>query len=288
MEKFLVKCTDGSIRSVQAASRLQGTVTTVSVAEDLQYEKIDYLELLLHADPIYAGDAGYYIVGAGNGRCQNRDYGIGTFKEREDCTVVLDDCFLPLFGLQHGGNTYIAIVTGMRDDISQVIEIKDNQYFIKIRFMIDGTVPYEPISVEFHTLDRDATYCDMAKAYRAYQLERGYQPLKERLTPELSYALDAINVRIRMAWKPVPCPVAEQTPENEPPVHTACTFDDVIRIMELANASDSFTSTEVQKALGKPKPTTARLLKKMCDASLLTMIGAGRSTRYQKLNRETN
>ena len=63
---------------------------------------------------------------------------------------------------------------------------------------------------------------------------------------------------------------------------------DVICILELANASDSFTSTKVQEALGKPKPTAARLIKKMCDANLLTVIGAGRSTRYQKSNRETN
>ena len=63
---------------------------------------------------------------------------------------------------------------------------------------------------------------------------------------------------------------------------------DVIRILELANASDSFTSTEVQAALGKPKPTMARLLKKMCDANLLSMIGAGRSTKYRMSNRETN
>ena len=63
---------------------------------------------------------------------------------------------------------------------------------------------------------------------------------------------------------------------------------DVIRIMELANASDSFTSTEVQEVLEKPKPTAARLIKKMCDKSLLSIIGAGRSTRYQKSNCETN
>ncbi len=63
---------------------------------------------------------------------------------------------------------------------------------------------------------------------------------------------------------------------------------DVIRIMELANASDSFTSTEVQEVLGKTKPTVARLIKKMCDKCLLSVIGAGRSTRYQKSNCETN
>ena len=37
---------------------------------------------------------------------------------------------------------------------------------------------------------------------------------------------------------------------------------DVINIMELVNASDSFTSTEVQEILRKSKHTAARLLKK--------------------------
>lgn len=64
---------------------------------------------------------------------------------------------------------------------------------------------------------------------------------------------------------------------------------DVIRIMELADTSKAFTSAEVQAALGKPKPTVARLLKKICDAGLLKMVGSGRATKYQKTsqNRET-
>ncbi len=57
---------------------------------------------------------------------------------------------------------------------------------------------------------------------------------------------------------------------------------DVIRIMELADTSKAFTSAEVQAALGKPKPNVARLLKKICDAGLLKMVGSGRATKYQK------
>jgi hypothetical protein len=87
--------------------------------------------------------------------------------------------------------------------------------------------------VEYHAIDKpDATYADMARTYRSYQLAHGFAPLARRMTPELAYSLDAINVRIRMGWKPVPCSVFEQTLENEPPMHVACTFDDVIHLME--------------------------------------------------------
>ena len=63
----------------------------------------------------------------------------------------------------------------------------------------------------------------------------------------------------------------------------------VIRIMVLSDTSNTFTSAEVQATLGKPKPTVARLLKKICDAGLLKMVGSGRATKYQKLtqNHET-
>jgi ATP-dependent DNA helicase RecG len=57
---------------------------------------------------------------------------------------------------------------------------------------------------------------------------------------------------------------------------------DVIRIMELCDTSKRFTSAEVQAILGKPKPTVARLLKKICDTGLLKMVGSGRATKYQK------
>lgn len=41
---------------------------------------------------------------------------------------------------------------------------------------------YEDIAVEFHLLDKDATYAAMAKVYRKYQLDREECiPLKERI-----------------------------------------------------------------------------------------------------------
>ena len=47
---------------------------------------------------------------------------------------------------------------------------------------------------------------------------------------------ESVNVRVRMAWKEVPCKIYNQSEENEPPVYVACSFDDVIRIMEAYHA----------------------------------------------------
>lgn len=45
-------------------------------------------------------------------------------------------------------------------------------------------------------------------------------------------ASNSIEVRVRQGWKPVPSPVENQTPETEPPVHAACTFDRVCDIVD--------------------------------------------------------
>lgn len=42
--------------------------------------------------------------------------------------------------------------------------------------------------------------------------------------------MEAPEVRIRQAWKPVPSPVPYQTPENEPPLMPVVTFDRVADI----------------------------------------------------------
>ena len=233
MKNFSVKYIDGKNEVIEGTVQtVDNSIKRITLSEELNYDNIEYIELYMHSETINAGDNGYYIVSAGNGSCQNRDYGLGTFKRLPDSETVLKDCFMPVFGINHGGTCRVAIVTGMCGNVSQVVEIKDNRYSIKLRFLIDSVAPYENIEVEFHELSSDATYSDMAKDYRAYQLEHGFRPLKERLTTELKYSLEAINVRIRMCWKPVPCKIALQTEENEPDVHVACTFDDVIKIME--------------------------------------------------------
>lgn len=43
-------------------------------------------------------------------------------------------------------------------------------------------------------------------------------------------------MRIRQGWKPVPPPVREQTPETEPEMHVAATFDDVSELLDVFQA----------------------------------------------------
>lgn len=232
MKNFFIKYKDGKTETVEGKITL-GNVSEYELVKDIDYTKVDYVEFDLHEDTIPSGDDGFYIVSAGWGRCENHDYGICLFKEREDCEILLRDIFMPVFGLKHNGVCQVAIVTGMATDVAQIIKIENNRYLSKVRFEIDGQVPYENIKIEMHTIDdENSDYCDIAKLYRNYQLEHGFTTVKDRLTPELKYSVESTNVRIRMAWKPVPCTIAEQTPENEPDVHVACTFDDVIRVME--------------------------------------------------------
>ncbi|MBO5754468.1 MAG: hypothetical protein J6R89_00265, partial [Clostridia bacterium] len=74
-------------------------------------------------------------------------------------------------------------------------------------------------------------------AYRGYLLKYGgCKPIVERENDILRYAKESMYVRIRMGWKEVPSPVAEQTPENEPPMHVACDFDRVGELMDAFHA----------------------------------------------------
>lgn len=232
MNSFLIKYKNGNTKTVAATiNNISSTVTENVLDAELDYSDVEYAELMLHSAPIPAGSDGFYLLNAG--RSGNRDFGIGYFKEREDTEFIQTECFIPVFALKNNDLCFIAIVTGMPASTVQVINIKDNHYTYAIRFMLDGYAPFENIKVEFHYINKkDATYCDMAKAYRDYQLNHGFERLQNRMTPELKYSLEAINVRIRMGWKPVPCQVFDQTIENEPEMHVACTFDDVVNIIE--------------------------------------------------------
>jgi hypothetical protein len=143
---------------------------------------------------------------------------------------------MPMFGVKTPRGAMTVILTGMRYEAHHLAEIKDGVYTVFPRFVLDGDVPYEDIAVEFHLLDKNkATYSDMAKVYRKYQLdEKVCVPLKERTknNPVLDYAAQSMEIRVRMGWKPVPSPVAEQTAENEPPMKVAITFDRFKQIVD--------------------------------------------------------
>ena len=234
MNNFIVKYTSGEYKKFEAVPAFtKNGSAEYSFTEDIDFTQIKYIEFPLHDFKIKAGDEGFFLLPAGNKGCKNREYGIGYFKARENEETVLRNCFTAVYGFKHKELLRTAIVTGMVHDAQFVASVKDNEYALSLRFVFDGEVPYESIRLEvYDKTDAHADYCDMAKIYREYKLRNGFRSIKDRLTPELEYSALAPNIRIRMGWKPVPCQVIHQTPETEPPLHAACTFDDVIALME--------------------------------------------------------
>ncbi len=198
--------------------RMRAVVRKESVPEGAQ--KLDFLPDYFAA---HEGEEGYMAFPA--------NY-LTYFKGHEDafrpaCTPTLymfgaktkDRCFV---GIQRGAERYDSVI---------MADIKDGRYTLYPRYNLDGDPPYGDFIVDYFTLTgTDADYSGMARTYRRVRLEEdGLLPLTERTkgNPFLTYAAASPYIRIRLGWKPVPSPVEEQTPENEPPVHVAMTFDRV-------------------------------------------------------------
>jgi len=179
--------------------------------------------------PIYtqvtANEDGYFLL-PGH-RETLKDSAIGYFKERPDCEFLLSEPFLPVFGIRHNGKAHLYVVTSNEENANILVKVKDNIYSFFFCFTSDET----PEIKEFILTGDEASYNGMARAYRNYLLENGFVSIKDRLCPKLSYSAESIYVRIRHGWKPVPCKIHEQTLENEPPMHVACTFSDVENLM---------------------------------------------------------
>ncbi len=143
---------------------------------------------------------------------------------------------MPMFGWATPRGAWLAVVTSLPCYPQEEVAAKGGRY--RVSCVLGEELcrdPYEDFEIAFFRFPAGTDYCVLAKRYREYQLSRGVvSPLKERAAdnPALAYAVEAPEIRIRMAWKPVPSPLPNQQPENEPPVHVAATFDrvkDIVR-----------------------------------------------------------
>ena len=208
-----------------------GNVITATFPEDVDLSQVKYVTVKLHEDDICFGDEGYYVF-SGTGSTVCKAGSIGYFKERQDVHHENRTQHMPIFGLRHNGKGFLCIITGMRFNFWPVMDIKNGKYEFSLKYVADKQGAYENPSFEMHLLEgEDCQYVQMAKIYRNYRLSRDLKPIKERLNPELKYAAESMLVRIRNGWKPAPCEVTDQTLKNEPPMHVACTFSDVEKIM---------------------------------------------------------
>ncbi len=145
------------------------------------------------------------------------------FTKRADCEYMADSNTMPVFGFKTAEKTVFAVVTGMTYEYRIIVGVKDNTFYIYPRFFVNSKTNYENIEVVYHILPKGSDYNDMAALYRKMM---NVKPLSERAkeSPELAYAMESVELRIRLAWKPVPSPVKCQTPENEPEVVVGCTL----------------------------------------------------------------
>ncbi len=224
-----IKLSNGTISYADIKETDNGEYISVTLDKKIDYKQVEYIDFDIDRATTRTGEKGYY--------CQfpyNKGASICYFNERDEAEVYIKNLTMPIICVKNEHICYMGIITGMAASAGQVITYNDGVYNTFIRFNIDCEDVYEPIEMRIYILPLSSEYSDMARVYRNYQLtEGGFKPIKERLTPELDYCSKSLYVRIRNAWKPVPCTILEQTPENEPPVHVACTFKQVREIMDM-------------------------------------------------------
>lgn len=218
-------------------------VLTVTVKRAELPPGVETVEIMPDFARAKVGEEGYYVTPDGF---------LGTFRlQAGSCAINGPSAFhgrnfMPIFGMKNPRATFVGIVATMRFEYDLHVRAQGGAYSIAPRFLVAGFVPPDDITVHYHLLSgKEADYAGMARAYRGYQLARGAcRPIKERMRtqPELAYAAKSLEVRIRQGWKPAPSPVLEQTPETEPAMKAAVTFDRVGDIL------DAFKRAGVERA----------------------------------------
>ena len=197
------------------------TIDKSDIRSNAKY--IDISDEMFCAD---IGSDGWYAVAD----CEKKGSYLCKFTPHCDCEFAFKQNLMPIVGIKTGSYCALCIVKGAAQNFYVVVGVKDGRYYLKLRFEITDFGLDEDIAFDIVPLGMNDGYREMAKIYREYQLGRGAcVPLRERVKTNeyLKYAVEAPEIRIRMAWKPAPATVLEQTVENEPKMHIACTFDRV-------------------------------------------------------------
>lgn len=202
-----------------------------------EIEGVQTLALLPELSYARAGEEGYYVLP--RNISHNGDHQI-FFREREDAVLKYSRAIMCFYGIKKKDMCLLVRFNRTRHfDI--VAELKDGVYsayvFFDFRPNCQKTYTlheelYEDIVMEVIDLPLSAGYEEMAAKERDIRLSRGeIIPLKEKCRrPAVEYARQYPLIRIRMGWKPSPSPVKHQTPETEPEMFVACTFEQVCRI----------------------------------------------------------
>ena len=208
------------------------TLTVTFTPEMLKGRRFDKIRIITELTEVVAPADGYMFYPAKIYSGTPLTY----FTEgRPDCTCdsIIDGLsFAGIGGCENA--IMIQIVKGNANGRFHA-EYSDGRYSLSPEFVLNGDEAYETLEVTYRSMPF-ATYSDMARCYRAYQMEFcGCVPIRDRIAeyPALKYAAESMEFRIRMGWKRVPTPVFTQTPENEPPVQVVC---DIAKLRSLTKA----------------------------------------------------
>lgn len=141
---------------------------------------------------------------------------------------------LALSAVNVNGKAFAMITETLRFLCKTKIALKNGVYDYEYVYLTKSEKPFEDLIVKFYPLKgKDATYAGAARLYRKLKLDSGeVVPLKVRAkdNPELAYAVQSCEIRMRLGWKPYPTPVVEQTLENEPEMKVKIPFAKVCEI----------------------------------------------------------
>lgn len=229
--KVIGKTVGGFVREIQPVVTAAGDIVKLIVPKRLlcnpRYEALRIESTLTTA---HSGDSGYMFYPT------NFYYGFALtrFEKREDTLFRTWPTATTVCGFCENENAVFVRIEGEAFDARFEVEVSNGIYSICPQFLFDGDEPDEDVSVIYHKMP-NATYSDMARVYRKYQIEyKGCVPLKARVLQReaLRRAADGMELRIRMGWKPIPTPVRHQNLKNEPPMKVACDIDTLNKIID--------------------------------------------------------
>ena len=215
------KLKDGGERSREASAEVVGGAArlTIPAAEIPDGE----LEISPRFARAKAGDEGFILLPTG---------AMTLFKSRPDAESIpwsparKKEFRLRMAGMDGPEKSFIAIFESAAEEHVSKITLKDGVYRLSAVY-----APASPLAgkrdirIEYRFLPRGCGYSAMAREYRKWLLQTGQcARISDRASAELDYAASCVEIRMRLAWKPVPTPVEEQNLENEPAVRPKMTF----------------------------------------------------------------
>jgi len=146
---------------------------------------------------------------------------------------------MSFIGCFAGGKAMVAIIEGGKFDAGLRVRTcwgRRREYSVDAVFAVRDFQDEEPLAEDLSLIyaELPGDWRSIAKFYRCYAKERLKIPsLAEKAAKDdIDYSSRSITVRCRMSVKPLPCEIAGQTSENEPPVKVFMSFADIRKIAD--------------------------------------------------------